>query len=85
MHTLIHTAYIHIFSHTHTSLTYPDCFFLFFFVVAEKGSDDISIEFPYNKTGRFCRALITGDEPKKGAKSLWGYVSCYTSGMYNSP
>ena len=50
----------------------------------EKGSEDLTIEFPCNEIDRFCQVLIAGDEPKRGAKDLWGYVSYYTSGMYNS-
>ena len=29
------------------------------------------------------QVLIAGDEPKRGAKDLWGYVNDYTNCMYN--
>ena len=43
-------------------------------MVAEKGSRDLTIEFHCNEIDRFCRALIAGDEPKRGAKDLCGYT-----------
>ena len=58
--------------------------FLLFFVVMEKRSGDLTIEFLCNKIDRLCQALIAGDKPKRGTKDLCGYVSYYTSGMYNS-
>ena len=57
------------------SLTWPDRFFPFFFVVVEKGSGDLTIGFACNKIPRFWEALIAGDEPKRGVKDLWDYLS----------
>ena len=67
-----------------TSLAEPDRFFLFFFVVAEKGSGNLTIEFPWDEINRFCRALIASDEPKRGANDLCGYVSYCTCHLSNS-
>jgi len=50
-------------------------FFSFFFVVAEKGSGDLTIEFACNEIPRFWGALIAGNEPKRGVKDLWNYLS----------
>jgi len=44
-------------------------------VVAEKGSGDLTIGFACDKIARFWRALIADDEPKRGVKDLWDYVS----------
>jgi len=59
----------------HRSLAWPDRFFPFFFVVAEKGFGDLTIGFPCDKIARFWRVLIADDEPKRGVKDLWDYVS----------
>jgi len=53
---------------------WPDCFFPFFFVVAEKGSGDLTIGFACDEIPRFWGALIAGDEPKRGVKDLWDYI-----------
>ena len=45
------------------------------FVVAEKRPGDLTIEFPCDEIDRFCRALIAGDKPKRGANDLCGYKS----------
>jgi len=58
-----------------TSLAWPDRFFPLFFVMAEKGSGDLTIGFACNKIPRFWGALIAGDEPKRGIKDLWNYVN----------
>ena len=58
--------------------------FPFYFVVVEKGSGDLTIEFPCDEIDRFCRALIAGDELKRGAKDLCGYVSYCTCHLCNS-
>ena len=39
--------------------------FPFFFVVAEKGSGDLTIEFACDEIPSFWGALIAGDEPKR--------------------
>ena len=39
-------------------------------MVAEKGSGYLIIEFLCDEIDRFCRALIAGDGPKRGAKDL---------------
>ena len=59
-------------------------FFRFSLWWRKKGSGDLTIEFACDEIDRFCRALIAGDEPKRGAKDLGGCVSYYTSGLYNS-
>jgi len=49
---------------------WPDHFFLFFFVVAEKGSGDLTIGFACDKITRFWRALIADDKPKRSVKYM---------------
>jgi len=58
-----------------SSLAWPDHFFPFFFVVAEKGSGDLTIGFACDEIPRFWGVLIAGDELKRGVKDLWDYVS----------
>ena len=50
-------------------------FFHFSFVVAEKGSGDLTIEFACDEIPSFWGALIPGDELKRGANDLSGYAS----------
>ena len=50
-------------------------FFRFSLWWRKKGSGDLTIEFACDEIDRFCRALIAGDEPKRGAYDLCGCVS----------
>ena len=59
-------------------------FFRFSLWWRKKGSGDLAIEFACDEIDRFCRALIAGDEPKRGANDLCGCGSYYRSGLCNS-
>jgi len=48
------------------------CFSLWWW---KKGSGDLTIGFACDKIARFWRALIVDDEPKRGVKDMWDYVS----------
>jgi len=50
-------------------------FFHFSLWWQKKGSGDLTIGFACDKITRFWQALIADDEPKRGVKYLWDYVS----------
>jgi len=50
-------------------------FFRFTLWWRKKGSGDFTIGFACDEIPRFWGALIAGDEPKRGVKDLWDYVS----------
>ena len=58
-------------------------FFRFSLWWQKKGSGDLAIEFVCDEIDRFCRALIAGDEPKRGANYLCGCVSYYRGRLCN--
>ena len=59
-------------------------FFRFSLWWRKKGSGDLAIEFACYEIDRFCRALIAGDEPKRGANDLCGCVS-YVELLHKRP
>jgi len=50
-------------------------FFRFSLWWRKKGSGDLTIGFACDKITRFWRALIADNEPKRGVRELWNYVS----------
>jgi len=50
-------------------------FFRFSLWWRKRGSGDLTMRFACDKIARFWQVLIADDEPKRGAKDLWDYIS----------